>query len=340
MAKSQHPALLSSVRKFLCSRQICKTTIIVAVSGGADSLCLLAALHELTEDLDLELHVGHFNHQLRPESEDDSEFVRSVCCRYGISCSVGEPPSGIIRSGSENESRNLRYEWLQSLAADHSAPWVAVAHTQDDQVETILHHIVRGTGLRGLRGIPPSRELNSETTLIRPLLDCTRAAVEDWLKKSNLEFRTDESNLDRDFTRNRIRHDLLPILKSSFNTQVAEALLKLGKQADRAQRTFDELVVPLFDEAVTMESADRIVIDTVPLADQPKGLITEVLVTVWKRANWPRRGFTFEHWSQLAEMIKFRTPRSISLPGPVQATRRKKKVELVFERRSEQSSSS
>ncbi|TWT34999.1 tRNA(Ile)-lysidine synthase [Thalassoglobus neptunius] len=339
MTKSQHPALLSLVREFFCSRQIHETTVIVAVSGGADSLCLLSLLHQLSAELALDLHVGHFNHQLRPSAADDAEFVRSFCSQNSIPCRIGNPPSDVSLSGSENESRNLRYEWLQNLAADLSAPWIAVAHTQDDQVETILHHIVRGTGLRGLRGIPSSRKLNSRTTLIRPLLECTRAEIEALLKELGLEYRTDESNRDRDFTRNRIRHELLPLLKESFNPQVSDALLKLGKQADRAQQTFDQLVTPLIEQAVTIESADRIVIDSVQLAGQPMGLMTEVLVSVWRQANWPRRGLTFEHWSQLTEMIKHGAPRSISLPGPVQATRRKKKIELLFDRTSGESAS-
>lgn len=158
MRRAPHPLIV--VRRFLEARRIIGQPVVVAVSGGADSVALLRLLLELREPLGLQLTVGHFDHALRPDSVRDAEWVAALADRLNIPCVIaraGEEPPG---TGIEAWARRQRYTWLRGLAQSKQANWVAVAHTADDQAETVLHHILRGTGIAGLAGMPATRWLD------------------------------------------------------------------------------------------------------------------------------------------------------------------------------------
>lgn len=183
--------------------------VTVALSGGADSVCLLYALCALREELGLTLSAFHLNHCLRgAESDRDEEFVRRLCATLGIPLTVerADIKAEAKRRGESIElcARNVRYE----LYKKHSNGIVAVAHTQSDNLETVLYNLVRGSGIKGIGGIPPVRDI-----FIRPLIDCTRAEVEIFLAQQNIGFVTDSSNLSDDYSRNFIRHNIVPSLK-------------------------------------------------------------------------------------------------------------------------------
>ena len=183
-----------------------------AVSGGADSVALLFALYLLKEKLDIRLSAAHFNHHLRgAESDRDEAFVREFCHRYDIPLSVGGGEIIPGKKGLEAAARDARYGFLRSLPGK-----IATAHTADDNAETVLMHLVRGTGLKGLGGIAP---VNG--AVIRPMLTCTRQDVEDFCTEWCLNFITDSSNKGDDFLRNRLRHHVMPLLKQE-NPRLAE----------------------------------------------------------------------------------------------------------------------
>src|SRR5688572_29033082 len=191
-----------------------EVTVIAAVSGGADIVALLRALLAIRQQGAGRQVAAHCNHRLRgAESEADAAFVADLCRQLGLTCEIGiVDVSQAANSGDglEAAAREARYGFLKSVAARHGARYLATAHTADDQAETLLHRIVRGTGLAGLAGIPRVRPLNELTTLIRPLLGARRSEVLAYLADIGQEYRHDASNLDRRFTRNRIRHELLP----------------------------------------------------------------------------------------------------------------------------------
>ena len=183
-----------------------------AVSGGADSVALLFALYLLKEKLEIRLSAAHFNHHLRgPESDRDEEFVREFCHRYDIPLTVGGGQITAGKKGLEAAARDARYAFLRGLPGK-----IATAHTADDNAETVLMHLVRGTGLKGLGGIAP---VNG--AVIRPMLTCTRQDVEDFCTEWCLNFITDSSNEGDDFLRNRLRHHVMPLLKQE-NPRLAE----------------------------------------------------------------------------------------------------------------------
>lgn len=211
--------------------------VICAVSGGADSVALLFALYLLREKLEITLEAAHFNHHLRgEESRRDEDFVRKFCARFTIPLHVGGTRVQPGKKGLEAAARDVRYQYLQSLDGK-----IATAHTADDNAETVLLHLIRGTGLKGLGGIAPQRG-----KLIRPMLCVTRQEVETFLEEWSLPHVEDSSNTSDAFLRNRIRHHVMPLLRQE-NPKIGENLSRMAlrlRQDEKclaAQSTFATL---------------------------------------------------------------------------------------------------
>ena len=226
-------------------------TVICAVSGGADSVALLFALYLLKDRLEIRLEAAHFNHHLRGEESDrDEAFVKKLCHQYDIPLQLGGAQVTAGKKGLEAAARDARYAFLKSLEGK-----IATAHTADDNAETVLMHLVRGTGLKGLGGIMP---VNGN--IIRPMLGITRQEVEDFLSEWCLNHMEDSSNETDAFLRNRIRHKVMPLLKQE-NPRLAENLsaMALRLRQDEAclsqQADFDPL--PEVGELKTMHPAIR-----------------------------------------------------------------------------------
>ena len=226
-------------------------TVICAVSGGADSVAMLFALYLLREKLGITLEAAHFNHNLRgEESLRDETFVRELCARYEIPLHVA---SGEIRPGKkglEAAARDARYAFLESLPGK-----IATAHTADDNAETILMHLVRGTGLKGLGGIAPQRG-----KLIRPMLGITRREVEDFLAEWHLPHVEDSTNKTDAFLRNRLRHHVMPLLTAE-NPRIAENLSQMALRLREDEACLSQLssyeTLPEVETLRTLPSAVR-----------------------------------------------------------------------------------
>ena len=231
--------------------------VIVGLSGGADSSALLAGLAALRERLGIaSLEAAHLDHGIRGlEAARDARAARDLAERLGVGCALlrADAPAELAsRAGGSLEAaaRTVRYRALAELAAARAATHVAVAHTADDQAETVLLRLVRGAGLPGLSGIPRRRRLTGcAARLVRPLLSVRRAAGVDYLRARGLTWVEDGSNQDRRFLRARVRHDLLPGLRSAANPEVDQALLRLARQARRARRLLDRQARELLQAA-------------------------------------------------------------------------------------------
>ncbi len=226
-------------------------TVVCAVSGGADSVALLFALYLLKDKLHFQLEAAHFNHRLRGEESDrDEAFVRSLCARYEIPLHVGVGNVTAGKKGLEAAARDARYGFLRSLKGK-----IATAHTADDNAETVLMRMVRGTGLKGLGGIPPSQD-----SLIRPMLTITRQEVEAFLEEWCLPHVEDSSNAGDAFLRNRIRHHVMPLLRQE-NPRLPENLsymalrLRLDEEFLSSQSNFG--ILPTVESLRVMPKAQR-----------------------------------------------------------------------------------
>lgn len=215
--------------------------VMAAVSGGADSVALLRVLEELRAELGIVLSVGHFNHKIRgAEAEADEQFVRELSERLGLEfyCGSGDVPAHAREKklSLETAARELRHAWFAEIVGNGRAAKIATAHTLDDQAETVLMRVLRGAGTRGLAGIAPWQR---EKRLVRPLLEITRAEIEDYLRGLKQPWREDASNRDLSHTRNRVRHELLPLLQRGYNPAIRQTLADVGEVA-RAEDAFLE----------------------------------------------------------------------------------------------------
>ena len=220
--------MLSKLRAFVKQQNLISPgdSIVCAVSGGADSIALLWALYLLKEEWQLSLSAVHFNHHLRGEaSDEDEQFVRDFCNGYGIPLYVGSEYVVPNEKGLEAAAREARYRYFATLPGK-----IATAHTADDNAETVLMHLLRGTGWKGLGGIAPKRN-----KLIRPLLSVTRGEVEIFLEEYALPHREDNSNHTDLFLRNRLRHHVVPLLKEEnprFSENLSAMALRLRQDED------------------------------------------------------------------------------------------------------------
>ena len=220
--------------------------VAVALSGGADSVALLYVLSELKDQYGYYLFAAHFNHKLRgEESERDEQFVKELCSRLGVQLVCGE--GDVAAFAAENKistelaARELRYEFLDKLEAD----LVATAHTASDNLETVIFNLTRGSGIGGLCGIPVRRG-----KYIRPLLFCTRAQIEDYCKENGLDFVTDSTNLSDDYTRNRIRHKIVPLLKG-INPSVENSVTNTSVELTFDRDYLDSIAAEEYKKLIT-----------------------------------------------------------------------------------------
>jgi tRNA(Ile)-lysidine synthase len=213
--------------------------VLLALSGGPDSVATLLVLRELGPQLGFEVEACHFDHQLRPESRDDTARVRAICEALGIECVTGEGDvRGVakqMKRGIEDMAREMRYQFLAFVAEKEGCDAIATGHTRDDQAETVLMRVIRGSGVRGIRGMLPVSTVPGANArrLLRPMLETTRAATEAICREFGVEPVSDPSNNDITIRRNKVRHEVLPGLRM-FNPSVADALVGLAASAREA----------------------------------------------------------------------------------------------------------
>jgi tRNA(Ile)-lysidine synthase len=309
---------------------------IVAVSGGADSVALWRTVLAVRVADAGVLVLAHINHQLRgDESEADEAFVRSLYAQSVargaavLQLRVQRLDTRALAAGDNLESaaRRLRYDWLTTVARETGATWVATGHTADDQAETVLHRLLRGTGLRGLAGIPARRELAPGVAVLRPFLQVYRGEVLAYLQSLGQEFCQDSSNVDRQFTRNRLRHELLPLLAKEFNPAIVDVLGRLSEQAAEAQQLIEEQAQRLLSTAELPRAGGVVVLDARRLAEASALLLREVLRLVWRREGWPLGDLGFDAWERAAAVVRGEA-QALDVPGEIHLQRFREIVQI------------
>ena len=291
--------------------------LLVAVSGGPDSVCLLHILVKLQDELGVKLHIAHLDHQLRgAESAADAQYVAELSHRLGIPATIERRDVKTYKTrhrvSLEEAAREVRYTFLAQVAESIGASRVAVGHTADDHIETILMHLIRGTGTRGLRGLEPGTRWQS-VLIIRPLLEVSRQETADYCHHHQLMPRTDTSNLSLSPLRNRIRHQLLPLLQS-YNPQVTEALLRTARLAGDDLAYLDEEIARLWD-GVAQKQESAIILDKDRFLELPSALKRHLLRAAIERLLGNLKDIEMCHIEGIVTALSKPAGKRISLPG-------------------------
>ncbi len=291
------------VRRWLASGL--GTSWVVAVSGGSDSVGLLRVLLAVAPTLGLTLSVAHLNHGARGcDSDLDAAFVADLAETFGIPFDLGHwKPT---RPGHfESDARAARHAFLVATARARAASVVALGHTRDDQAETVLHRIVRGTGIHGLAGIPALRVHAAGITLVRPLLNVSRKAIREELRSLAQPFCEDASNADTSWTRARLRHDLLPRIAAGYNPKINQALVRLSRLAAGSARAVEQHLSET--ERAAALPGDAVFLRA-PLSATPLFVRAEVIRRAWRRAGWPEAGMDANRWNRIARLLACEKP--------------------------------
>ena len=305
--------------------------IIVAVSGGADSVALLHALAALRADFHLRLHIAHLDHGLRSESAEDARFVAGLGTRWDVPTTIERQDVGRLceqRGWSlEDGARRIRYEFLWRVAKAESADRVALAHTADDQAETVLMRLLRGAGLLGLGAIPVARpfgedEANAVPLIIRPLLDVWRSEILACLRANGIAYREDASNADIRFLRNRVRQELLPLLERGYNPNIKRSLTQLAEQSRWDYAFLRQAARRQWKRVAKVKAPAHISVSIVALLRQPKAIQHQLIRQAVESVQGHAPQFEFRHWLEVERLLtELRSGAQVDLPGGVRLTR-------------------
>jgi len=327
--------MLEKVLKYIREQQLLRPgeRVAVACSGGADSVALLHILAELREELGVVLSVAHFHHQIRgAEADSDERFVAELAAKLNVNfdSASGNAPQHAAHSKTslETAARELRHQWFAELIEQQKADKIATAHTLDDQAETVLMRILRGTGTRGLSGIAPTHKAKH---LVRPLLSTSRFEVETYLKAKGQCWREDSSNLDLGHTRNRVRHTLLPLLERDFNPAIRQTLADLAEVAQAENDYWNNEISSLSPRLILEGKPSRsgrslsgeahgvLALDLLGLGAHPLAVRRQVIQRTALRLGV---SLEFKHIQQLTALVEHGKPGAkLALPDGLVANR-------------------
>jgi tRNA(Ile)-lysidine synthase len=278
--------------------------VLVAVSAGADSVALLDLLVARAPALRLRLGVAHFNHALRPEAGRDAEFVEDLAARHGLPCHSEREDVREYRrraGGSlEEAARIRRYRFLEAAARKAGYARVALGHHADDSAETLLLNLLRGSGRRGLSGIAPLRPPG----FIRPLILARRSEIERYVRARSLDFRSDATNADAAFDRNRIRGQLIPLLERDYHPGIRQTLSRTAEILRAEEDWLEEMLTPLYDAARRVRPAGEIGLRVAALGRMPDAALRRAIRRALEETCGSLRGFGFEHIERIAGLLR------------------------------------
>ena len=305
--------------------------VLAAVSGGADSVCLLLVLKALEESLGIHVAAFHLHHGLRgAEADRDERFVRELCERLQVPLhTVREDVAGYAKThglSEEEAGRILRYRWLEKTAGEFGCRRIATAHHKDDQTETVLMNLFRGSGLRGLGGIRPVRELSGELTLIRPLLGINRQEIETYLLEEKEAWCEDSTNKELVYARNKVRNELIPWIREHINDRAEEHILKTAAFASQADEYFVSQAEKLLGDGFQDQEASFAEIDTVLFDSQPDIMKSYLIRAMIMKVSGNAKDISARHMDAIAALDGPGGGTSVDLPYGLQAMRSYQKL--------------
>ena len=321
--------ILDKVREAVRRHQLLKKgdSVVVAVSGGPDSVALLYVLRSLSKELNLRLVIAHLDHMLRPDSSDDKIFVEKLAAKLKIPVITDNIDiAKLAKKGSIEEiARDVRFKFLCSVAKKVKAEKIALGHTQDDQAETVLMRIIRGTGLYGLAGILPRRKMG-DLEIIRPLIEVSRHQISAYLKKRRIKTRLDPSNLEDVYFRNRVRNTLLPLLKERYNSNIKEVLANMAQNAAVDYEYLHKKANAALRRVQTSRAAgNKIKLNLRAFLRLDTALQRLILRLAVRKVRGDTRRLTFQHMREIEDLVFNRPLNSVvDLPKGVYVAKKKR----------------
>lgn len=295
-----------------------KDKVILGVSGGPDSICLLYQFNNIARDYKLKLVCAHFNHSLRKEADDEENFIRNVCDNLNIKFISDKKDVAKFHQGDslEQTARVLRYDFFLKCAQQVKIKKLALAHHKDDLAETILMRFLRGAGLRGLRGFLPKTKFKG-LTVIRPFIGITKKEIIQWLKSEKIPYCVDKSNFEEKFFRNRVRLKLIPFLKE-FNPNIEDTLYNLGRNVSVDYDFIYTYSRNSFEELKRGETKKGIKLDAQGLQKMPLAVLNNVIRIALEEIKGDIKRLEFRHLEEVRDLIFNRPQGSIvDLPGVI-----------------------
>lgn len=234
--------------------------VVIGVSGGPDSICLLHLLYSIKKELGFEIVVAHINHQIRKVADSETEYVKDFCKNLGIECFVKKENITELakkqKKGTEEAGRQVRYDFFEDVAQKTNSNKIATAHNSNDRAETVILNILRGSGISGLKGIEAMRD----NKYIRPLIFTKREKIEEYCQENNLNPKIDESNMENIYNRNKVRNIIIPYIEKEFNKNIIQTINRLSDVAIEENEFLQKLTEEQYNTISTIEN-DTIILD-------------------------------------------------------------------------------
>jgi tRNA(Ile)-lysidine synthase len=305
--------------------------VVVGVSGGPDSMALLSVLHQMQENYNLQLQVAHLNHGFRgKEAARDAQFVHDMAQRFGLPCEIKtfDVPSFKKRStlSSQEAAREVRYQFLEDVRQRCNASKIALGHNADDQAETLMMWLLRGTGLKGLGGMPPVRG----GIIIRPLIETTREEIEAFLTERSIPFVVDSSNQNPDYLRNKVRQQLFPLLKEHYNPQLVKRLANTAEIVRIDNEYLEYKTQAILDNIIVSRDSTSAVINSSALLALPVALQVRCMRSVLEKVKGNLKRISATHLNAILKILSNDKPSKVlQLPDGIRVEKSYQRLKLT-----------
>lgn len=295
------------VLKTICKYRLIENgdKLVLGVSGGPDSISMLNILNDIKNDkkinLEFQIVVAHINHMIRKEAKEDEEFVRKFCMEkniefYSKSIDV-KKLANTNKIGTEEAGRNVRYEFFNSVLKETGANKIAIAHNKNDNAETIIMNIMRGSGILGLKGIEAKRGI-----YIRPLIECEREEIENYCEEKKLNPRIDKTNFENEYTRNKIRNIIIPYIKKEFNPNIINTLERLSNLVKEEEEYIEKQVIDKYNGLLIKEEEKEIILDLKSFNNQEKVIKSRLVLYTITRLFGTSNGIEKVHIEDIIKL--------------------------------------
>ena len=278
-----------------------KDKIVLGVSGGPDSITMLDILRQIQEEFDFEIVVAHINHMIRKEAIQDEEYVKKYCEKNSIEFFVKRIDVMSVANnrkiGTEEAGRFVRYEFFDEILKQTESNKIAIAHNKNDKVETIIMHLLRGSGLSGLKGIEPIRE-----NVIRPLIECEREEIEKYCDENRLEPRIDKTNFENDYTRNKIRNIVIPYIEKELNPNIIETIDRLSEVVKKEDRYLEKVALVVYDKILIKQEPGQIMLELKGFNEQDEVIKSRIILYTVKKLFGSSQGIEKIHINDIIKL--------------------------------------